>query len=97
MIRLETRKKGWLGISPSQPINRYINPPALVAVVMLMMLVSSITPVVVRPPTVVRRSVRWITTVVVVVATRVIPISRISITVTICRITDAYADSSYPD
>ena len=26
MIRLETRKKGWLGISPSQPINRYINP-----------------------------------------------------------------------
>jgi len=64
---------------------------------MLMMLVSSTTAVVVRPPTVVRRSIGWITAVIVVVATRVISISRISVTVTICRITDAYADSSYPD
>jgi len=71
---------------------------------MLMMPVSSMAAVVVWPPSVVRRPIRWITAVVVVVAARVIPISRVSVAitrvsvaVTISRITDADADSSYPD
>jgi hypothetical protein len=62
-----------------------------------MMLVRSMAAVVVRPSSVVRRSVIWITAVVVVVAAGVIPIPRISVAVTICGITEAYSDSSYPD
>jgi len=75
----------------------------MAVVIMPPMLVSSMAAVVVRPSTVVRRSVRWITAV-VVIAARVIPISRVSVAVTrvsvavtICGIAEAYSDSSYPD
>jgi hypothetical protein len=64
---------------------------------MPMMLVSSMTAVVVRASTIVRRSVIWITAVVVVVAAWIIPISRVSVSVTIGGITESDPDSSYPD
>ena len=67
---------------------------------MLVMLLISMAAVVVRPPTIIRRSVVWITTVVAVIAARVItiPISWVSIvTVTISGITEADSDSSDPD
>ncbi len=70
----------------------------VVVVIMLMMLMGSMASVVVRPPRVVRRSVIWITTVIAVVAPRVIPISRVSIVAVAIRgITEADPDSSDPD
>jgi hypothetical protein len=62
---------------------------------MLMMLVSSMAAVVVRTPSVVTRSVIWITAI-VVVAARVIPISRVSV-VAIAGITEADSHSSDPN
>ena len=67
---------------------------------MLMVLVSSMASVVVRPPSIVIRSVIWITSVIAVIAARVIavPVSRVSVVaVTICGIAEANADSSDPD
>jgi hypothetical protein len=96
MIRLQA-KKGWLEIAPSQPINLTSTRVLVTVIVMPMMLVSSMAAVVVRPSSVVRRPVRWITAVVAVVAARVIPISRVSIAVTVCGITEADPDSSDPD
>jgi cytochrome c oxidase assembly factor CtaG len=96
MIRLQAKKADLELLQASQLTSR--QPPLLVAVViMLIMLVRSMAAVVVRASTVVRRSIIWITAVVVVVAAWVIPISWISVAVTICGITDAYSDSSYPD
>jgi len=72
---------------------------------MLVMLLISMAAVVVRPPSIVIRSVRWITAVVVVVAARVIAISRVSgiaisrvsVAVTLSGITEADSDSSDAD
>jgi hypothetical protein len=63
-------------------------------IITLVMLVISMATIV-GSPTV--GSIIWITAVVIVVAAGVIPISRISVAVTICGITEAYSDSSYPD
>jgi hypothetical protein len=95
MIRLQ--EKSWLGVIPSQLISPYPNLSALVAIVIMLMMLTRVAAVVVRPSSVVRRPVRWITAVVVVVAAWVIPIPRVSVSVTIGGITVAYSDSSYPD
>jgi hypothetical protein len=62
----------------------------------IVMLVISMTAVV--APRVIR-SIIWITPVITVIAARVIPIpiSGVSVAVTICGITESYPDSSDPD
>jgi hypothetical protein len=92
MIRLQA-KKGWLGIAPSQLIRPHTNRCLMMAMKMPVVPVNPLAAVVVRPPAVVSAIIRRPP----VITTWVIPISRIPVAITICGITDAYSDSSYPD
>jgi hypothetical protein len=63
-----------------------------------MALVMLVVSMVVRPPSVIGSGI-WITPVIAVIATRVITIivSRISVSVAVCGVTEADSDSSDPD
>jgi hypothetical protein len=96
MIRLQG-KKSWLGIIPSQLTRPHANRCLMMAMMILVVPVNPVTAVaavVVRPATVVTAIIRR-PSVITVITTRVIPISRVSVAVTIGGITDP--DSSDSD
>ena len=92
--RLE-KKAGLELLQASQPSHER---HALVAVIVMpMMLVNSMAAVVVRPSGIVR-SVIWRTPVIAVVAARIVTVvSRISVAVPVCGVTESDPDSSDPD
>lgn len=93
-------KKSWLGIAPSQLIRASINRCALIAVVMrpVVAVVLPIPPIIVPPPSVVIRSIIWRAPVIAVIAARVVSIiSRISVAISVSRVTESDSDWSDPD
>ena len=90
------KKAGLELLQASQPSHE---PHALVAVIVMpMMLVNSMAAVVVRPSGVVIRSVIWRPPVIAVIAARIVTVvSRISVAVPVCGVTESDPDSSDPD